>query len=154
MVVMMQERPKIGIAVLVFKEGKVLLGRRSGSSPGSGMYAAPGGHLEQGESFIDCVRREIAEETGLAIEGMRLLCATNVRCFPPAHYVLLSVAADWKSGEPQNCEPDRCEGWEWHDLQELPSPLTPATQSGIEAFRGQGMLFESTQESPQPFSVE
>jgi 8-oxo-dGTP diphosphatase len=36
---------KIGIGVMVFKDGKVLMARRKGSH-GQGEYAFPGGHLE------------------------------------------------------------------------------------------------------------
>lgn len=33
----------------------------------SGVYQFPGGHLEEGESFVDCLKREILEETGIEI---------------------------------------------------------------------------------------
>jgi 8-oxo-dGTP diphosphatase len=42
--------PKVGIGVVVVKEGKILLGKRKGSH-GNGEYAGPGGHLEYLESF-------------------------------------------------------------------------------------------------------
>ena len=44
------ERPKVGVGVMVFKDGKILLAKRKGSH-GAGEYAFPGGHLEFGESF-------------------------------------------------------------------------------------------------------
>lgn len=33
----------------------------------NGIYFLPGGHLECGESFIDCLNREIKEETGISL---------------------------------------------------------------------------------------
>ena len=40
-------RPKVGIGVLVFKGGKVLLGKRKNKDGlGDGQYAGTGGHLE------------------------------------------------------------------------------------------------------------
>ena len=45
-----EQRPKVGIGVMVFKDGKVLMGKRK-SSHGEGEWAWPGGHLEYMESF-------------------------------------------------------------------------------------------------------
>ena len=44
------EYPKTGIAVMIMKDGKVLLGKRKGAH-GAGEFAFPGGKLEWGESF-------------------------------------------------------------------------------------------------------
>ena len=46
----MDKRPLIGIAVMVVKEDRVLLGKRK-NSHGSGTWAFPGGHLEFNESI-------------------------------------------------------------------------------------------------------
>jgi 8-oxo-dGTP diphosphatase len=58
------------MGVLVMRRGRVLLGRRRGSH-GEGYYAAPGGHIEFGESFEQAARREVREETGLEIADLR-----------------------------------------------------------------------------------
>lgn len=83
---MLSDKPqvKVGIGILVFKEGKglpagrqALLCKRKGSH-GAGEYGGPGGHLEFGESFIDCARRECREETGIEIKNIRFLCLSNI----------------------------------------------------------------------------
>ena len=58
------DRPKIGIGVIVIRDGKILLGERL-SNHGAGTYEIPGGHLEFGETFEDAAIREVREETGL-----------------------------------------------------------------------------------------
>ncbi len=48
----MENRLKVGIGVMVVKDGHVLIGKRV-SSHGEGEYCFPGGHMEYMESFID-----------------------------------------------------------------------------------------------------
>lgn len=45
---------------------KVLMINRTKSWKG---WAFPGGHLENGESIIECVKREMLEETGIVLEN-------------------------------------------------------------------------------------
>jgi 8-oxo-dGTP diphosphatase len=59
--------PRVGVGVIVLRNGLVLLGRRIGSH-GAGSWALPGGHLEFGESVEQCAAREVLEETGLDIQ--------------------------------------------------------------------------------------
>ncbi len=142
---MEQAFPKVAVNIVVVKEGKVLMGKRKGSNPGSAMYGTPGGHLEVLESIADCVVREIQEEVGIEVQNLRFLCVTNVCTFPPKHYVMISVRVDWKSGEPRTCEPDLCEGWEWVDPMHPPLPMTPATDTALQVYLGATTkLFEST----------
>jgi 8-oxo-dGTP pyrophosphatase MutT (NUDIX family) len=69
--------PRVGVGVFVRDgRGRFLAGRRRGSH-GAGSLALPGGHLEFGEGFADCARREVAEETGLAIRNVAFFTATN-----------------------------------------------------------------------------
>lgn len=50
--------PRIGVGVLIFRDGKLLLGKRRGSH-GAGDWSAPGGHLEFGKphSSVQHVKR-------------------------------------------------------------------------------------------------
>ncbi|KAI9147277.1 Nudix hydrolase 1 [Paramyrothecium foliicola] len=80
--------PRVGIfAIITDDEGRVLIGRRL-STLGNGHWGFPGGHLEQGEDFFDCVKRETLEETGLEISATKVVGLTNDK-FPELgkHYV-------------------------------------------------------------------
>ena len=54
-------------AVIVDRDGRVLLGRRA-LDPGAGLWDLPGGFLEETEEPLVALRREVREETGLEIE--------------------------------------------------------------------------------------
>lgn len=138
----MDQLPKVAVTVLIFKDGRVLLGRRV-SDRGDGMFNSPGGHLEIGESFTDCANREAREEADLEISNVSFVCLNNVIGERyGGHYVVLTLRADWRSGEAKNCEPERCEGWGWYNLDQLPSPLTPATENGLKSITIGKTLFE------------
>lgn len=114
--------PRVGVGVLLFLDGKVLLGQRRGAH-GAGDWAPPGGHLEFGETPEDCARREALEETGLILSAV--VPGPFINSFfeqEAKHYVTLFVTAS-AAGEPQVLEPDKCAGWSWFDWSDLPDPL-------------------------------
>lgn len=52
-------------------DGRLLLIRR-GRAPSAGLWSVPGGRCLPGESAADACVREVAEETGLVVEVLRL----------------------------------------------------------------------------------
>jgi 8-oxo-dGTP diphosphatase len=115
--------PRIGVAVIVVREGRVLLGQRLGAH-GEGTWALPGGHLEFGETIEGCAGRELAEETGLHADDFSPGPFTNnVLASKGLHYVTLFMLAHEAVGEPERLEPDKCAGWHWFPWSALPSPL-------------------------------
>lgn len=116
-------RVRVGVGVVVVRHGRVLLGRRLGSH-GAGEWALPGGHLDFGETLDACAARELAEETGMTVTGIRPATFT-VDLFPDEHrhYVTLFVEAVGVDGDPATLEPEKCAGWEWFPWTALPTPL-------------------------------
>jgi predicted NUDIX family NTP pyrophosphohydrolase len=53
------ERQRVGVGVMVVRNGEVLFGRRRGAH-GAGTWSLPGGHLEAGESVEACALRELS----------------------------------------------------------------------------------------------
>ena len=115
--------PRVGVAVIVVREGRVLLGQRLGAH-GEGTWALPGGHVEFGETIEGCAGRELAEETGLAAHAFTPGPFTNnVLASEELHYVTLFMLARDAVGEPQRLEPEKCAGWDWFAWSTLPTPL-------------------------------
>ena len=66
----MEERPKVGVGVILVKDNKVLLLKRK-NEHGQGTWEFPGGHLEMHEEIRDCVAREVKEETGIVVNNIQ-----------------------------------------------------------------------------------
>lgn len=99
--------PRVGVGVIVLRDGLVLLGERLGAH-GSGTWALPGGHLEFGESVERCARREVLEETALELDAVSPGTFTSdVFAREAMHYVTLFVLARSTDGEPVVCEPGK-----------------------------------------------
>lgn len=131
---MERHQPRVGVGVMVVKNGSVLLGQRKGSH-GEGEYAFPGGHLEYMESFEQCAHRETLEECGVEIEHIRFQFLANVTTYAPHHYVHIGLLADWKSGTPEALEPEASGPWEWYDLDHLPQPLFEMCRLAADSYK-------------------
>jgi nucleoside triphosphatase len=64
--------PEPTVGALIFNpEGKLLLVK---THKWKGKYTIPGGHVELGETLVDALKREVAEETGLEVKNHEFLC--------------------------------------------------------------------------------
>ena len=93
--------PQLAVSAAIFRDGKVLLVRRA-RSPAKGFYSLPGGRVEFGESLHQALKREVDEETGLAIDIVGLAGWREVlpSTGGSGHYLIMSFAARWTAGEP------------------------------------------------------
>ncbi len=129
----MKKRPKVGVGVCIVKNGKVLLGQRL-NAHGEGTWCFPGGHLEFGESWEDCARREVKEETGIAVTNIKYVACTNdIFTDESKHYITVYMQADWKSGTARVLEPDRMVKWQWFEWDSLPKPFFLPLQHLVES---------------------
>lgn len=60
------QNPVVGVAAIIIRDKKVLLGKRKGSY--EGQWCIPCGYVEWDEDVYEAARREFIEETGLKIE--------------------------------------------------------------------------------------
>ena len=97
--------PRLAALAVVVRGGRVLLVRRR-NEPDAGLWGFPGGHVEPGETCGECAAREAAEETGVVVVPRGLLANVEVvrrggPRGPAFHFVLVAVACDHASGEPE-----------------------------------------------------
>jgi 8-oxo-dGTP diphosphatase len=115
--------PRVGVAVLIIKDGTFLMGQRRGSH-GEGTWSAPGGWLEYKESFEEAGTREVKEETGLDVKNIQFAGITNnIFKDDPTHSITVWLTAEWASGKPTITEPDKFIDQKWVTFDSLPAPL-------------------------------
>ena len=133
------ERPVLGVGALIFEGEKVLLVER-GNEPLKGWWSLPGGGVETGERLEAAMRREVREETGLAVEIVRvaeiferLMADEEGRC--EYHYVLIDYECRVVGGELQ--AGDDSAAVRWFGLEELSGiRLTEGTLEVVERCHG------------------
>lgn len=64
------------IAAVIHKDGKVLIAQRAKNDALKGLWEFPGGKLEEGETFEQCLKRELLEELSIVAEVGSYLCTS------------------------------------------------------------------------------
>eukprot|EP00347_Sterkiella_histriomuscorum_P003432 403364314 len=114
------KRPKVGLGAFILNEqDEVLVCQRI--QPGDfqhNTWSFPGGHLEYGESFEDCIVREVEEECGVLFPHDRVKYLTTINgrgLHYNYHYVTLFMFTLVKKDEYNfiNTEPTKQTDWRW-----------------------------------------
>jgi mutator protein MutT len=106
--------PKLAVAVLIERDGKILLGRRAHNTRSPGKWSFPAGFVERGEQVELAAIREVREETGLeiALDNLIGLFSQN------GEIVVLAVYAARTEDEP--VAGDDLTDVGWFSLDDLP----------------------------------
>ena len=103
----MTQKRKVPVAAaiaLVVKDDQILLVRRA-NAPDAGRWGFPGGKIEFGETVLAAAERELAEETGIQGEALRVITAVEALDRDETddlrqHFILIGVLCRWLSGTP------------------------------------------------------
>lgn len=117
----------IGVAVIWNDQRQILIDRRRPEGILGGLWEFPGGKIEPGETIEDCIKREICEEIGIAIEvGEHLITIdytyTHLRVTLTVHH------CRHLTGIPQPLE---CDEIRWVTLDEIDQFTFPKANEQI-----------------------
>mgnify|MGYP000984204218 FL=1 len=101
------------------ENGKVVLQYRSPEKNNWSGYAFPGGHIEEGESLVESVIREIKEETGLTISNPQLAAVKNWQLEDGTRYIVFCYKATEYTGQLRSSEEGEVSWVEKDQLEKL-----------------------------------
>jgi len=133
-----QHYPEPTVGALIFDPaGRLFLMQ---SHKWAGRYVVPGGHVELGETLEAALRREVAEETGLAIRDIRFVCTQEFIYDPafwqPRHFIFFDFACRADRTEVQLN--DEAEAYVWVPVDEaLRLSMDAYTERAIRAYLAQ-----------------
>jgi ADP-ribose pyrophosphatase YjhB (NUDIX family) len=126
----------VGVGVLVIREGKILLVRRT-MNPAKGKWSIPAGYVDQGEDPKETAVRETLEETNLRVEISGLV---EVYHNPPSQEgasIFILYRADLLGGDPQ--AGDDADAVGFFGLEELPELAFASTHDAIRRMKDEMM---------------
>lgn len=83
-------------------------------------WQLPGGWIRVGEAPREAARREVLEETGLRLQGLKYIGVTSNVFSALNHSISLYFEAECSNpGSLTVVEGDKCVAWEWHGWSEV-----------------------------------
>ena len=114
-------------AGLIFRDGRLLITQRHADAHLGGLWEFPGGKREPGETFEQCLVRELKEELGIEVSVGQVLEDITHR-YPEKMVHLRFFVCRLKNGEPQ---PLDCLAVKWVDRLQLNDYEFPAADARL-----------------------
>jgi len=139
---MEENKPKVGVGIMLLQDGKVLLGKRhddaqkaSSDLHGEGTWTMPGGKLDFHETVKNGACREVLEEIGVKInpESLEVISVSD-EIVPDNHYVTIGFLCKDFDGDAKVMEPEEITEWKWYNLDNLPDKVFPPSLKMIKAY--------------------
>jgi 8-oxo-dGTP diphosphatase len=114
-------------AGVVFRDGRVLITQRRAGDHLGGLWEFPGGKRHPGESYEDCLRRELMEELGIEVDvGERFAAVTHD--YPDKSVHLEFFLCRWRRHEPRAIG---CADFAWVNREQLAQYSFPAADEQL-----------------------
>ena len=124
------------------KQNVLLIKRAQNHKLWAGHWHCVAGKIEDGESPRDAIVREAFEEIGLVISEPVLKCTVSARtidyfdnCSIFESTQLFFMAELPHNQTPVNMEPQKHEDIGWFAITDLPQPMIPVVDFGLQAFQ-------------------
>ena len=118
------ELKKIVTAAIILNDSRVLIGRRKLNQSLGGYWEFPGGKVENGESLVDCLKRELKEELGVNAKVSEDIFMSVDHTYEGGEIQLIAMRADIGDQQPVGTVHDFLA---WAPIEELASyKLAPA----------------------------
>ena len=114
-------------AGLVFRSGKLLITQRHADAHLGGLWEFPGGKRESGETFEQCLVRELREELGVEVVVGKLFDSVT-HAYPERTVLLQFFLCTLPTGEPQAID---CAAVKWVNRAELPAQDFPGADARL-----------------------
>lgn len=114
-------------AALVFRNGKLLIAQRHEGAHLGGLWEFPGGKREPGESFQQCLARELKEELDMEVDVLELVESVTHE-YPEKVVHLRFFRCRWRKNEPR---PIGCPAVAWINKQGLRKYDFPAADAKL-----------------------
>lgn len=103
-------------------DGERLFIKRANTGYMDGYYSLVAGHLEAGESIVECAIREACEEAGVEIEPSELILRHVMRRDAEQNRISFFLECSKWKGILKNMEPGKCSEFVWVRLGRTPQP--------------------------------
>ena len=132
-------------ALVTRKDGMVIILKNA-----RGEWEFPGGQVEEGETIIQGLQREIEEETGVQVEVGQLVGVYSRICQPPI--VNFTFLCEWVSGELRTSEESVEVIWEQKDkaLEKITKPQLYGRMKDMLNFKGD-VIYQAF--TTQPYKI-
>lgn len=121
--------------LVLFDGNKTLLSLRKNTGYEDGKYSLVAGHVNAGETFTDCVIREVREEAGIDLKREDLKVAhvmhRNSGTDEDFERVDVFFVTEKWSGKIANLETEKCAEMDWFDVDDLPQNTIPYVAQAI-----------------------